>query len=245
MIDYGARLRIGVILPSGNVVAEPQIRAMTPPGVAFYTTRLALRGSSEAELRRMMEGVESAAALLADAAVDLIVFHCTAVTTWSPESGSAIRARIEAATGIPGAVTSEALAAAFRALGLQRIALLSPYIPAVHRREIAFVEGLGVAVTCDAALGVDTNAEMGRLPPEVLAAWVLAHRDPRADGYFVSCTAIRTAELIETLEAALERPVITSNQAMVWHALRRGGIAAAPAGFGRLMRTDIPADGKS
>ncbi len=199
MIDYGARLRVGVILPSGNVVAEPQIHAMAPPGVAFYVTRLALRGSSEAELRHMMDGVESAAALLADAAVDLIVFHCTAVTTFSPESGPAIRARIEAATGIPGVVTSDALAAAFQALGLRRIALLSPYIPDVHQREIAFVQGLDVAVTHDAALGVNTNAEMGRLSPETLAAWVQENRDPQADGYFVSCTAIRTAELIETL----------------------------------------------
>ncbi|MGH7042472.1 MAG: maleate cis-trans isomerase family protein [Acetobacteraceae bacterium] len=236
MIDYGARLRIGVILPSGNVIAEPQIRAMTPPGVAFYVTRLALRGSSEAELLRMMEGVESAAQLLADAEVDLIVFHCTAVTTFSPASGTAIRRRIEAATGICGLVTSDALDAAFQALGLRRIALLSPYIPAVHAREIAFVRGLGAAVTSDAALGVNTNAEMGRLTPETLAAWVLGHRDAQADGYFVSCTAIRTAELIETLEAQLERPMITSNQAMVWHALRQGGVSAALEGFGRLMR---------
>jgi maleate isomerase len=235
MIDYGARLRIGVILPSGNGVAEPQIRAMLPPDVGFYVTRLALRGSSEAELLHMMEGVESAAQLLADAAVDLIVFHCTAVTTFSPSSGAAIRERIEAATGIRGVVTSDALGAAFTALGLRRIALLSPYVAAVHQREIDFVRGLGVDVVSDAALGVDTNAEMGRLTPEALAAWVLEHRDAQAEGYFVSCTAIRTAELIAPLEASLGRPVITSNQAMVWHALRQGGVDAAPVGFGRLM----------
>ncbi|HEX3574284.1 MAG TPA: hypothetical protein VHU42_06765 [Rhodopila sp.] len=47
-IEYGDRLRLGIIVPSGNVIAEPQIRAMLPPGVSALFTRLALRGSSEA-----------------------------------------------------------------------------------------------------------------------------------------------------------------------------------------------------
>jgi maleate cis-trans isomerase len=234
-IEYGDRLRLGIIVPSGNVIAEPQIRAMLPPGVSALFTRLALRGSSEAELRRMMEGVEGAAGLLADARVDRIVFHCTAVTTFSPETGAAIRERISAATGIPGLVTSDALEAAFRALTLRKLVLLTPYIAAVHQREIAFVEGLGLNVIRNAALDVDTNEEMARLTPDALAAWALANRDDRADGYFLSCTALRTAELIAPLEAQLGRPIITSNQVMVWHAVREAGIAGTGGPWGRLM----------
>ncbi len=137
MIEYGDRLRLGVIVPSGNVIAEPQTHAMLPAGVNALFTRLALRGSSDAELRRMEEGVEDAARLLADARVDRIIFHCTAVTTASPGSGPAIRERITAATGLPGVVTSDALAAAFPALGIKQVVLLSPYIASVHGREIA------------------------------------------------------------------------------------------------------------
>jgi maleate cis-trans isomerase len=235
-IDYGERLRLGVILPSGNVIAEPQIRAMLPPGVGFYVTRLALRGTSEAELLHMIDGVEAAAMLLADARVDAIVFHCTAVTTFSPTSGAAIRQRIQAATGIPGIVTSDALAAAFAALSLRRIALLTPYTQPTHQREIGFVRDLGIRVVSDATLDLETNEDMARVRPQALADWVLAHRDDRADGYFLSCTALRTAELIEPLEQLLDRPVITSNQVMVWHTLRHRRAGAAMGGFGRLMR---------
>ena len=234
-IDYGDRLRLGIIVPSGNVIAEPQIRAMLPAGVGALITRLALRGSSEAELRRMEAGVEDAARLLADAQVDRIVFHCTAVTTFSPEAGPAIRERIRVATGIPGLVTSDALAAAFRALRVRRVVLLSPYIAPVHRREIAFLEHLGLEIVGEAALGIDTNDAMARLSPGELEEWTLAQRDDRADGYFLSCTALRTAELIAPLERQLGRPVLTSNQVMVWHALRVAGLGEGDPVWGQLM----------
>ncbi|HQT80485.1 MAG TPA: hypothetical protein PLD10_25880 [Rhodopila sp.] len=234
-IDYGDRLRLGFIVPSGNVIVEPQIRAMLPGGVGALFTRLALRGSSEAELLRMMDGVEAAAGLLADARVDRIAFHCTAVTTFAPETGPTIRERITAATGIPGLVTSDALAAGFRALGLRRLVLLTPYIVPVHQREITFVESLGLDVIRDAALDIDTNENMARLMPDALADWALANRDDRADGYFLSCTALRSAELIAPLEARLGRPVVTSNQMMVWHALQAAGIGPAAGAWGRLM----------
>jgi maleate isomerase len=234
-IEYGDRLRLGIIVPSGNVIAEPEIRAMLPAGVSALITRLALRGSSEAELRRMEEGVEDAARLLADARVDRIVFHCTAVTTFSPESGPAIRQRITTATGIPGLVTSDALATAFQALRMRRVVLLSPYIASVHQREIAFLEHLGLEVVGEAALGIDTNDAMARLAPERLEAWAIGQRNSQADGYFLSCTALRTAGLIAPLERQLGRPVLTSNQVMVWHVLRDAGSDFADAAWGQLF----------
>lgn len=234
-IDYGDRLRLGIIVPSGNVIAEPQINAMLPEGVGALFTRLALRGSSDAELRLMEAGVEDAARLLADARVDRIVFHCTAVTTASPASGPAIRKRITEATGIPGLVTSDALEAAFRALAVRRVVLLSPYVQSVHQREITFLEHLGLDVVGEAALGIDTNDEMARLSPEQLEQWALSHRHGEADCYFLSCTALRSAELIVPLEQRLGRPVVTSNQAMVWDALRTSGISDGDLDWGQLM----------
>ena len=63
-IDYGSRLRVGVLIPSGNSVAEPEIRAMLPRDVSMLVTRLSLRGSSRAELMRMLDQLEAASELL-------------------------------------------------------------------------------------------------------------------------------------------------------------------------------------
>jgi maleate isomerase len=234
-IEYGERLRLGVIVPSGNSIAEPQISAMLPAGVALFVTRLRLLGSSEAELMGMLDGLESAAGLLADAQVDLIAFHCTAVTTYLPELGASIRERMRRATGIPSIVTSESIVTAFRTLEMRRLVLLSPYLPEPHRREAEFIAAHGATVVSDAALGIDTNADMAAVSPDDLYDFVLRNASPRADGYFLSCTALRSLEIIEPLESVLNRPVITSNQAMVWHSLRHSEIKDRVSGLGRLF----------
>ena len=70
-LDYGSGGRIGVLLPSVNQAAEPQLRAMLPADIAIAVTRLKLVDSSEASLLGMARDVEPAAELLADAGVDI------------------------------------------------------------------------------------------------------------------------------------------------------------------------------
>ena len=94
---YGERLRIGMLIPSVNTVVEPQINALLPDGVALHVTRLRLTGSSEGELRAMAANVEEGASLLADAGVDLIAFHCTAVSMLSRDFMESIATRIHTA----------------------------------------------------------------------------------------------------------------------------------------------------
>jgi maleate cis-trans isomerase len=108
-IDYGGRLRAGVLIPSGNSVAEPEIRAMLPRDVSMLVTRLSLRGSSKAELMRMLDQLEAGSEMLADAEVDCIVFHCTAVSTFAPELADSIRERILAASRTKCFTTADAI----------------------------------------------------------------------------------------------------------------------------------------
>jgi maleate isomerase len=93
-----------------------------------------------------------------------------------------------------------------------------------------------LAVTGGSCLGIDANTEMARIAPEIIAAQVReAASNVAADACFISCTAIRSAGLIEPLEASLGMPVITSNQVLAWHALQRMGVDRGISGFGRLF----------
>jgi maleate isomerase len=235
MIEYGTK-RIGILVPSGNSVAETELRAMLPQQVAMLTTRLALRGSSEPELLAMLTDLDNAASLLGHAEPDVIAFHCTAVSTFAPHLAGEIRARITAATGRPAIATADAILAAFQTLQTRRVLLVTPYIEPVHAREIDYLATNGLTVVGGSCLGIDTNTEMARIPPEAIAAQVQqATAGVQADVCFISCTAIRSAGLIADLEASLGIPVITSNQVLVWHALRILGIEQTVPGFGRLF----------
>lgn len=235
MIDYGERLRVGMLIPSGNVIIEPQVNAMLPQGVALYATRLPLRGSSEGELLAMARNVEEAARLLAHAEVGLIAFNCTSVSTYSKAMEAGIQQRIAAATGLPALMTSEAIVEALRRLKSKRIVLLTPYIADVNAREAGFLKESGFDVLSETGLGLDTNTEMARLAPEVWLDLARNKRSDRADAYLVSCTAVRSAEVIDALERELGRPVVTSNQAIAWYCLRKAGIQDQVPGFGALL----------
>lgn len=234
-IRFGWRLRIGLLLPSSNQVAEPEIPAMLPDGVSLHTTRLKLAGGGREELLAMTEKVEEGAALLADAGVDLIVFHCTAVSTFDPMMEVNLKRRIAAATGKPATATSEALTAAFRALEAKRIVLVSPYRKAVNEREIAYFAHHGITVL--GAMGLDLRGgnAYAAVEPGQWYRHTIANRHEDADAYFLSCTTIRATPVIAVLENDLGKPVVTSNQAMVWHALRLGGVSDPLAGFGTLF----------
>lgn len=236
MINYGTRARIGMLLPSGNQAAEPQFHAMLPQGVSLHVTRLKLAGSSEAELLAMVERVEEAAQLVADAGADLVVFHCTAVSTFSAELEESIKQRVARASGKPATATSEALVAALRALSARRIVMVSPYVAPINEREAEFLRRFGFEVLDLAGLDCPTADAMMAVEPQRWRAFVLEHRDPRADAYLISCTTVRSADVIEELERELARPVVTSNTAAAWHCLRKLGLLDRIQGFGRLLR---------
>ncbi len=235
--NYGTRLRIGMLLPSVNMVAEQQIQVMLPPGVSVHTTRLKLAGGTQEQLLAMTNNIEEGAHLLADARADLIVFHCTAASTLDQSLFEELRQRIERSTGRAATTTGHAAISALRCLGADKIVYVCPNRTETHRREVAFFRNHGIDVVDDGCMDIADPARVPEIEPDDFRRLVSAHRSPEAKAYFIGCTAVRSAEAIETLEAEVGQPVLTSNQAMVWHALRMGGIKDRVGGFGTLLRT--------
>jgi maleate isomerase len=233
--NYGDHAKIGIIIPSGNITAEPQLQALLPPGVSIHTTRLKLIGSSSEQLLQMVENVEDAALLLADVRPDLIVFHCTAVSTWNPEMDTTICRRIEHVTGIQAITTASSLVQALRTLDVQRTVLITPYKDDINRREVAFLQHHGIHTSKVIGLGIDHPGDMHAVDPSEWQRLVLENQASDAHAYFISCTAVRSLEVIQTLEDSIGLPVITSNQVMLWHALRSVQITVPIPGFGKLL----------
>ena len=56
-----------------------------------------------------------------------------------------------------------------------------------------------------------------------------------ADAVLISGTGLHTASIVERLERDLGKPVVTSQVATLWHALRIMGIQEPVRGYGRLL----------
>jgi maleate isomerase len=126
---------------------------------------------------------------------------------------------------------------ALEALGTRRIALLTPYLDGPSNLIADFFATGGIDVVTRASFKLDGDPDMNRVAQECL---VDAGRElgshPDAEALFISCTGLRTRHVIEPLEALLDRPVVTSNQALAWDLARTAGVHDRVEGRGRLFR---------
>ena len=235
---YGWIAKIGLIVPSTNTVNEAEWARMLPPGISVHTSRVLLVGKSSRESFEAMAGlVEKAAHELATAEVDLIAYGCTSGSFLCPSDE--IRGAISKAAGCPALTTSDAVVAALRVLGASRVALGTPYMDFVTREEVDFLgrEGFEVPAWHGLRLGKTQAQRRGinRVPADVTLGLARFVDRPEADAIFLSCTALPTIAVIAALEEELGKPVVTSNQATLWHSLRSLGIGQRIAGFGALL----------
>ena len=235
---FGTRARIGQLYPSGGL-CDYEMQLMAPDGVQFLTSRLPFRRSSLADDAALLEDLEVHASLLADARVDLIALNCTAAGVVA--GAKHINQRIEAATGIRAVTTVEAVLAALDAVGAKRVALLTPYLPEVVDAERRFLGLHGIEVVAEYAESRATPFEQGMIPPE---RWLeLSERlqiaSATADALLISCAGIQLATHMDAIEKRFERPVVASNQALLWYCLRALGITEQRAGYGALLAGDF------
>jgi maleate cis-trans isomerase len=232
--------RIGLIIPSSNRLTEPQLRHFAPPELGIHVTRLQMTGKWNRPLAQLTEDIERAAGALADAKVDIVVFHCTGhAMEAGPEADARTRDRIVRATGIEAMSTASAIGEAIAALGVKRLILMTPYEQDVNDHEIDYLRQIGVTVVHDVALALPGSDDYLAQPPERWVELAAEHARADADGYFLSCTNTTQIEAIEPIERRLGKPVVNSNQAVLWACVKRlrhklGPVKLA-AGLGTLV----------
>lgn len=235
-LGFGWKARIGHLYPSAGICDyEPQL--MAPEGVQFLTTRLAFRRARLEDDAALAGDVEPHARLLADARVDLVAFNCTAASMVAgPES---INRRLKAATGIRSTTTIEAVLAGLSAARMRRFALMTPYVPEVVAAEVEFLARNESTVVRHAGVACEDPVAQGSIPPERWIELARTLRDTDCDGLLISCAGIQIAPALGTIEREFGRPVIASNQALVWHCLRLLGLPDRSEGFGALLAGDF------
>jgi maleate isomerase len=231
------RAKIGYVLLATEQTIQDDVMALRPAGVGMHFARAAITDSITNEsLAAQAELLGPAAAsLLPDGSLDVVCYACT--------SGSLVigeeRVFHELNQGAPKAKATSLITGVIRALrriGARRIVVATPYLDEINAREATYLESAGFDVLAIEGLNIERDSDMVKVAPDYIAEFALSLDRPDADAIFVSCGALRTLDVVDEIERRAGKPVIASNQAMIWDTLRLAGIEDTVEGYGRLLQ---------
>ena len=240
------RAKIGILVPFTNTNLEADMTMLCPKGVSFHYTRLGGYDIDEIPDEQQMASLGTAdltepLRLLAGVKPDVILYGCTSATlTHGPEFDLELSSNILNNWNIHSVTAAGSLVYALNALSIERIGFASPYVENINKDAIEFLNMSGFETVSSANVKDKLdNYGQGNLTPEKVCE--LAHRanSDEAQAIVLSCTDMRAVEVVNQLEQELSKPVITSNQAMLFNALKHINVSCTEINCGMLFKQGI------
>ncbi|EHR52483.1 maleate cis-trans isomerase [Saccharomonospora marina XMU15] len=151
---------------------------------------------------------------------EVVAYLCTSGSFVNGVDGERSMRKVICDAGAPDSVTtSGALAEVFEQLNISRVSILTPYVEDLTLKLHEYLDELGVKTMSSDHLGL--GGGIWKVSYRTIAERILAADHKDAEAIFVSCTNLPTYDVIEPLERALGKPVLTANQLTMWASLRR------------------------
>jgi len=234
--------RLGLIALATDLTSERDFARLLPHDQAgLYTTRVAFENPATPEnLRNMAPRLTVAADLiLPGEPLDAICYSCTAASVIIGEE-AITKAIQDARPGVPVITPSGAARQAFSALGVNRIAILTPYLVETSLPMADYFSQHGFEITQLDCFGLDDDRIMARVSLDSIVEAACKLNGPEVEAIFISCTGLPAVPVIAKIEALTGKPIVTSNQASAWAMMRHSGLDHRPQGYGRLYDLDLP-----
>lgn len=236
---FGPRARLGLVVLETDQTLEMEARSLPVDGVAWYHARIPMEPEvTPTTLTDMEARLPVAAGLLpSEFGFSAIGYGCTSAATLI--GADAITAGIQSVhPGMACTNPISAAVAAFRALGKERIAVVTPYTADVTAPVVDLFGEHGLTVTAVGSFLESSDLVVARITEESIAAGARhIAAQGECDAVFVSCTSLRLFGVVAELEAELGVPVVSSNLALLWHLLRLGGVDDRLNDLGTLFAT--------
>lgn len=241
--SLGWRQKFAVLIPSTNTSVQPEFDAMRPTGVTNHISRIRIPNiplNDDADFQRLIELIAAAQDEAVDSVMscepDRLVLGISAETFWDGLKASRdLKKHLAERTGLPVTMGSEACAAAFQALGIKRLGVVTPYQPVGDRNVQRFFEESGFEVRRIKGLRCESPVRIAHVGEQALRDALIEVDGDDIDGIIQVGTNLAMARLAASAEVWLKRPVVAINTAIYWHALRESGITDRVGGFGALL----------
>jgi len=186
-------------------------------------------------LLKMQNDLESVAnKILPDEKVNTIAYGCTSGTIAIGENN--VKEKILSAK--PGCyVTTPVTSAmkAFQKMNIKKIALFTPYPDAVNKTILDYFTKKNIEVLSFASLNLNLDSEFANVDPNYILEISSKLETKNVDALFISCTALPVLNIIDQLEQKIQKPVLSSNQTLIWDTIRSVGYKSPIKGYGKLL----------
>lgn len=216
---YGWRGRIGLMLPYDNAVIEPEFARTLPFGVSAHVVR-----TTKTDRVELAEESLALAPTMMHLRASIALYACNASSfikgrTWH----DAFLQRFQTAAGIPAESANSALLKLAAHRNIRRLAVVTPYPQWLLEPLGKFMTDSGFDVVNIVGLGLEPP-DINALGPEHSYRFAKQANVANAEGIVIVATNFRTLEVLTLLEQELRKPVMSSNQALIWIAGRMLGV---------------------
>jgi maleate isomerase len=185
--------------------------------------------------------LEAAADSLAGWSVDVVGYASTSSAyVIGFDNEEVLVARLSRRMAIPVASTCASAVLALRILEVERVALVAPpwFDDELNELGATYFRSQGLRVVTSRS--ADLPQDPRRIEPAAVYEWTSRHVPDDAEAVFIGGNGFRAAGAVEALEATLGRPVLTSNQVLLWNLLTQAGADFQVGGYGRLFGRKPP-----
>lgn len=242
--------RVGLIVPSSNLTMETEIPAMlarrqaveADAAFTFHSSRMRMQRVTPEELARMDADSDRCALELSDARCDVLAYACLiAIMAQGAGYHTAAAQRLSAVSAgngapVPVVTSAGALLEGIEALGVQRVALIAPYLKPLTGMVVDYLQASGVQVVDSLSLECPDNLQVARLDPAGLVDAVRRLDLAGAQAVVLSaCVQMPSLPVIQRVEDSIGLPVLSAATATTFALLRRLGLSPVVPDAGRLL----------
>ena len=237
---YSWRARIGLVIPPGNTTNEAEFNLMSPEGVTVHTARAEAHHDASESAAMMKDLKQAMSDLTADGGtpMDVIALGCTTSSMTLP-ADELIKGMEDVSNNMAVSAVGPSIIKALNALEIKKVALGTPYTTSITKYIENYLTSHGYEIVKSDCLGYGENKEefrqIARTPPELTYRLARSIDVEEAEAILLVCTDLPTINIINQLEDAIGKPVITSNQASFWATIRSIGLQENTTEFGRLL----------
>ena len=229
----------GVLIPATNTTCEIEYSRLLPPNLQVHVGRLG-KGGDTPFSPSLDADLAYQAKMLGQAKVEVVALAQTSASLFDDGYDAKAKELMAAGAGVPALTSAEAIGEAVQALGVSRIALVSPYsAPVIERAKAYYETRYGLSVVAMEGFGATDAYAIGGLSADnATDAFVRIDR-PEIEILVVPGGNFPTMRHIAGWEHRFGKPVITTNQAALWAMLRVMGVSAPLPGLGRLLEQGL------